>query len=77
MTAGWTLADIVTPYVLARAFGGPVYWRIGTVAQTGTDTHHDQLGAGAVAAITSAMNLFVEGVPLGERAVTGGLSLAF
>jgi hypothetical protein len=61
---------------LARAFGGPVFWRYQGEAVTGTDTHHYQLGAG-LALRPKNLNAFVEGVPLGELALSLGGGLAF
>jgi hypothetical protein len=74
---GTTLWNVVSPYALARAFGGPVYWRYEGAAVTGTDTHHYQLGAGGAVAIAHRLDLYVEGVPLGEQAVAAGLGVAF
>ncbi|MEO6601281.1 MAG: hypothetical protein ABIQ16_15495 [Polyangiaceae bacterium] len=73
---GVQLADIFRPYVVARVFGGPVYWRYQGEAVTGTDTHHYQVGAGAGLSVAKAVNLFVEGIPLGERALSFGVGLA-
>jgi hypothetical protein len=44
VAAGWVLFKRVSPYVTARAFGGPVTWR----GLTGGDATHVQLGAGLV-----------------------------
>ncbi|HYP77799.1 MAG TPA: hypothetical protein VER12_17635 [Polyangiaceae bacterium] len=74
---GVELARIFRPYALARVFGGPVFWRYQGQALTGTDTHHYQLGAGVALRASKAVNLFAEGVPLGERAVAFGIGLAF
>lgn len=74
---GWSIADAFAPYALARAFGGPVYWRFEGEERTGTDTHHYQLGAGLSVLIAKRVDLFVEGVPLGEQGVSGGAGVAF
>jgi hypothetical protein len=74
---GTTFWNRFSPYALVRAFGGPVYWRYEGTAVTGTDTHHYQVGVGFALAITRRFDLFVEGVPLGEQAVSAGVSLAF
>ena len=42
----------------------------------GTDTHHYQFGVGASVQLVKTLSLFVEGVPLGERAVSAGVGLA-
>jgi hypothetical protein len=74
---GLNLLEVLHPYVLARAFGGPVYWTYAGESVTGTDVHHYQVGAGLAAALPGRLSLFVEGVPLGERAISGGLGFAF
>lgn len=73
---GWTIARRLSPYVVGRAFGGPIWWSIAGETRTGTDAYHVQLGAGAVASL-GAFDLGVEGVPLGERAASATLGLAF
>jgi hypothetical protein len=73
---GLQLAEIFRPYAVMRAFGGPVYWHHLGEAVTGTDTHHYQVGAGAGVRLAKAVNLFVEGIPLGEQAVSFGLGVA-
>lgn len=75
VAAGKTIAHVVTPYVLARAFGLPVLWHYEGAATTGTDAYHYQLGAGVVVRL-GRLDLSVEGVPLGERAIVGGAGLA-
>jgi hypothetical protein len=62
---------------LARVFGGPVFWRYQGEAVTGSDTHHYQLGAGLALRLSKNFNAFVEGVPLGERALSLGGGVAF
>jgi hypothetical protein len=75
--AGVTVLDVLSPYAVARAFGGPVLWRYEGESQTGTDAYHVQLGLGATLRPLDALAVFVEGVPLGERALSGGASVAF
>jgi hypothetical protein len=74
---GTTLWNVLSPYALGRVFGGPVYWAYGGESVTGTDTHHFQLGGGIALLIARRVDLFVEGVPLGEQAVAGGISASF
>ena len=75
VAAGKTIADVVTPYLLARAFGGPVFWSIAGASATGTDAYHYQLGGG-VSVRVGRVDLLVEGVPLGERAFVVGAGFA-
>ena len=74
---GFTFANIVSPYAVARAFGGPTYWHYQGAAVTGTDAYHVQLGAGVALRVGSQFDLFLEGIPLGERAVSAGVGAAF
>src|SRR4051812_24048512 len=73
---GVELARVLRPYLVARVFGGPIFWRYHEQSLTGTDTHHYQLGAGLAVRVTKALNLFAEGVPLGEQAIVLGIGLA-
>ena len=73
---GIALARVLRPYALARVFGGPIFWHYDGAAVTGTDTHHYQLGAGLAVRLTKTLNLFAEGVPLGEQAIALGVGLA-
>lgn len=73
---GVDIANIFEPYIVVRAFGGPVCWHYLGDAVTGTDAHHYQVGAGAGVHISKVVNLFVEGIPIGERAVSLGAGVA-
>jgi hypothetical protein len=75
--AGVTLFRAISPYAAARAFGGPAYWRYQGTAVTGTDVFHYQLGGGLAVLFGKRVEGFIEGIPLGERAVSGGVALAF
>lgn len=77
IVAGWTLWETTTPYAFARVFGGPVAWRNAGATQTGTDVHHFQLGAGLLARLGRQVDVFVEGVPLGELGISGGAAFTF
>lgn len=72
--AGRTLAKIVSPYVLARAFGGPVFWTVDAMDATGTDTRHFQLGAGVSVATSFGLTIVVDVSALGEQAASLGAS---
>lgn len=74
VTAGRTFGP-VSPYVLARVFGGPVFWRWDGDDTTGTDTRHFQLGAGASLAIGARATLLVDIAALGERAASLGVAV--
>ncbi len=72
---GTTVFKVFKPYIPVRVFGGPTYWHYLGASVTGTDTHHYQLGAGAVLQVVNRLNVYAEGIPLGERAVSFGLAL--
>jgi hypothetical protein len=75
--AGTTFLNLLSPYVVGRVFGGPIFWKYQGASVTGTDTHHYQVGAGLSLAIARRFNLFAEGIPLGERSLAAGTALAF
>jgi len=74
---GITLWDRLSPYVGAAAFGGPVLWGPSDHRNTGTDNYHYQVLIGLSAALPAGLDAFLEGSPVGERALTGGLGYAF
>jgi hypothetical protein len=74
---GTTLWGVLAPYVVGRAFGGPVYWRDAGTAVVGTDDHHWQVGAGLSLRVASRIDVFAEGVPLGEQGFSAGAGVAF
>jgi len=74
---GTTLWQVLSPYAVVRAFGGPVYWQYQGASVTGTDAHHYQVGAGLTLLVAGRVDAFVEGVPLGERSLAGGAAVAF
>jgi len=75
--AGKTFFDILSPYVVLRAFGGPVFWRYQGEDMVAGDQYHFQIGAGAVVALPEHFDVFAEGVPLGERAGVVGVGYSF
>jgi hypothetical protein len=74
---GTTLWRMLSPYAVVRAFGGPVYWQYQGANVTGTDAHHYQVGAGLTLVVVHRVDLFVEGIPLGERSLAAGAAVAF
>ncbi len=75
-TVGKTFGDVFSPYLAARAFGGPVLWVEGDQDRLGTDRYHVQIAAGA-ALLLGPVDVFVEGAPLGERGLSAGLGLSY
>jgi hypothetical protein len=74
---GKTFWNTLGPYAVFRAFGGPLVWSYGGQTVIGGDLYHVQLGAGLVTILPHGFDVFVEGVPLGERAVTLGAGKRF
>ena len=73
---GWTFFRTLSPYAVARAFGGPVFWELTGAKVIGTDLYKYQLGAGVSYMIANRLDLFVEGIGLGERGISAGLGLS-
>lgn len=74
---GKTFFDVLTPYATARVFGGPILWSVGGAASQGTDVNKYQVGGGASLLLARRLDLFVEGIPLGERGLAAGAGYAF
>jgi hypothetical protein len=74
---GLTWLRTLSGYVVVRAFGGPAFWSYQGAFELGTDTHHYQVGGGLALLIARRVDLFAEGVPLGEQAVSAGVSVVF
>jgi hypothetical protein len=73
VAAGYTFFDRLTPYLTARAFGGPVFYG----GSVGTDLFHYQVGLGFVVGLPWGLDLSAELIPLGEQRVTAGVGLSF
>lgn len=73
LTAGRTFG-IVSPYILARGFAGPVSWSLDAMDVTGSDTHFFQLGAGTSIAFASGLTIVVDISALGEQSASLGAS---
>jgi hypothetical protein len=74
---GTTLWQMLSPYAVGRVFGGPIYWKYQGSDVTGTDTHHYQLGAGLTLSVARRLNVFAEGIPVGERSAAVGSAISF
>jgi hypothetical protein len=77
LTVGKTFWNAISPYAAVRAFGGPVFWNIDGQTRSGTDRLHFQVAAGMVSSLPGGVDLFAEGSPGGERAVTIGGGVSF
>lgn len=72
--AGRTFAKWWSPYVLARGFGGPVWWTVDGMSEVGTDTRHFQLGAGLSVSTPFGLTIVADVSALGEQAASLGAS---
>jgi len=75
VAVGKTLADHWVPYLAARGFGGPVFWRIAGADVTGNDRYHVTAGAGLTVRLPRSLDLTAEAMPLGERSAALGVTL--
>jgi hypothetical protein len=64
----------VSPYVLARGFGGPVWWTVDGASTVGSDTRHFQLGAGLSLTTSFGLTIVADVSALGEQAASLGAS---
>ncbi len=76
VAAGKTIGKVLTPYVVARAFGGPIFWKYAGQNASGTDVYHYQVGGGFSLAL-GRFDLHLEMAPLGERELAAGAGIAF
>lgn len=77
VVVGKTFFQALSPYALVRGFGGPIWWQINGKDVLGTDAYKFQIGAGLAVALPKGLDVFVEGVPLGEKALSTGLGYSF
>ena len=74
---GVQLFEMLRPYALLRVFGGPAFWRYAGSSRVGTDVYHYQIGVGLAWLIAERVDISFEGVPLGERALSGAVAVVF
>lgn len=75
LMVGKTFAERYVPFVVARAFAGPVSWTLGGEDVYGGDVYHYTVGVGASYRIPGTLDLFAEVLALGERSASFGMSL--
>ncbi len=76
LVLGYTFAEMVSPFLLVRGFGGPVRWDPNGSTVTGGDQDHYAFGAGVILR-KDDWNFSISGSALGERSVSAGLAYAF
>jgi hypothetical protein len=74
-TLGKTFADIVSPYISVRVFGGPVLWQERGSTELGTDVYHFQPAAGLAFLLPANLDLFIEAMPYFERGANFGIGI--
>jgi hypothetical protein len=74
---GWTIAEVLSPYLAARAFGGPVTWSLAGQSVSGGDRYHYQIGAGVAVRMGDRFDAYVEAAPLGEKRASLGVGYSF
>lgn len=77
LLAGKTFFDRLVVYAGARVFGGPVWWELAGDDVVGGDVHHYSAGLGARLSLPGGVDLFVEGMGVGEQSVNAGAGVAF
>ncbi|MFT3766955.1 MAG: hypothetical protein QM820_15770 [Minicystis sp.] len=77
LTVGKTFWRTLSPYASVRAFGGPVFWGYNDKSIVGGDRYHFQIALGMVAALPRGFDVFADGSPVGERAMTIGMGKSF
>lgn len=75
VTVGKTFANVVSPYVAARLFGGPVIWTEQD-DELGSDLYHFQPALGVALVLPAHLDLFAECQPWFERGFTVGVGLS-
>jgi hypothetical protein len=73
LAAGMSI-EHVTPFVVGRLYGGPVFWK----GSLGSDAYHYAVGPGlAVSLAHSRIGLSIGGSVFGEKSIKGGATVAF
>lgn len=77
VVAGVTLWGLVSPYLLARAFGGPVLWARDGAEIVAGDLYHYNLGGGLSLRLPGNLLALIDASLLGERSLSAGISFLF
>lgn len=75
LVVGKTLFERLSVYATGRLFGGPAFWSLNNESKVGTDLYHYQVGGGLIVRGPAGLGIYGEGIALGERGVTAGLTL--
>ncbi len=75
VTVGKTFANLVSPYLALRAFGGPVFFADQGKTSVGTDIYHVQPAVGLALILPAHLDAFLEAAPYFERGFNGGIGV--
>jgi hypothetical protein len=77
LTAGYTIKNRVQIYISPKVYGGPIFHVTDGDAVRGSDRYFLQAGMGMTLLLPKEFMLFVNGSPLGEQTLGGGLAKIF
>jgi len=77
VVVGKSFGNVFAPFVVARAFGGPVVWSRGDGTLVGSDRFKYNLGVGALVLAGRGVDAAIEVSFLGEKRVTTGVGFSF
>lgn len=77
VVVGKSFGNYFAPFVVARAFGGPVRWAREEPTLVGSDRYHYNVGLGALLLPGGGVDAAIEVSFLGEKRVTTGLGWSF
>lgn len=75
-TAGWQVGSAWSPYLALQVFGGPMWRTTDGVSVQGSDLHHYRPSVGSTFFLPAGFSLFVDGAPVGETGLAGGVAWA-
>lgn len=77
LAAGGTIANVWSPYLSARAFGGPVWFTPTGGLVPGHDPDHHSLGVGSVLTLPRNLEVGLDAALLGAKGLTASAGLSF
>jgi hypothetical protein len=77
ITAGYTIKDRLQIYLSPKVYGGPIFHFTDGNAVRGNDRYFVQAGMGIALLLPKDFMLFVNGSPLGEQSLGGGVAKIF
>ena len=77
IAVGRTIANVWSPYLSARVFGGPVWWSPTGGLVPGHDPDHHSLGGGSVLSLPKNFEIGIDAALLGAQGLTASAGLSF